>query len=380
VAALLLCAATIGAATIGAATVGATTASAAALAAPASAGALTIDSTVDNTAASLGATLTYTVTVKNSGRIDAANVVAADTLDRAETLVSSTGGGTATGDSSSGPQHVTWTLRRLAPGSQVQFTVLAQVRALPGGGALANEFAVANPPGFADETINHACYGNPGLSCAISTFSQAPGIALHVLVESAPGSGIYIEANPAGGRAGKFPTGDTVQWELQVINTGSVALPDVVVTDEQVPGCARTIASIAPDQQVTYTCTSVAGALGSFTNTATATDDAQSCHVALQLTPAECTQLTSTDTARVDVLPAPPVAHTTPPRRPATLTLPSRPATGLAAAGGSIDTGLGASAGSGVSPAETAGGIALLAGSAGAFVLLARRRKAADHQ
>ncbi|MFN2199222.1 MAG: hypothetical protein ACK2UW_24100, partial [Anaerolineales bacterium] len=46
-----------------------------------------------------------------------------------------------------------------------------------------------------------------------------------------------------------------VSFEIEVINTGEVALTDVMVSDEQLPACEREIDSLAVDASVTYTCT-----------------------------------------------------------------------------------------------------------------------------
>ncbi len=64
--------------------------------------------------------------------------------------------------------------------------------------------------------------------------------------------------------------GDTVTFAILVKNTGDVPLTDVTVADDRTPACAHTVATLAPDAEETYTCTTVAGRDG-FTNTATAT-------------------------------------------------------------------------------------------------------------
>ncbi len=50
------------------------------------------------------------------------------------------------------------------------------------------------------------------------------------------------------------PVGYTAEYELTVRNTGDVALRNVRVTDPQMPACARTIATLAVGETVTYTC------------------------------------------------------------------------------------------------------------------------------
>ena len=334
--------------------------------APAAVGGLTIDETVNSATARHGDTLTYTMTVKNRGQLGAASVAATDLLPAGETFVSATGNAAHAGGA------IDWMIPTLPAGDQARLTAVARVDAGTAAETLVNEFAVTNPAKFAAETVNHACAGDPGMSCATTTVTRlvtVAGLALHELVESAPGSGRYIEADASNGLTGKYAIGDTVRWESQVVNTGNVALTGVVVTDPLVPACAKTIASIPTGQQATVTCTSIAGAVGSFTNTATATDTGDACDVSLSVRPDECRPLTSTDMAAITVgtIPkaAPSPSHTEPVRKPVT----------QAVAGSLIDTGLGANAGTGVSRTEIPGGIALLALSAAGLALVARRRR-----
>src|SRR5262249_24695502 len=100
-------------------------------------------------------------------------------------------------------------------------------------------------------------------------------------------------------------SGQTATFTIQVINDGDSNLTNVVVTDAQAPGCARTKADIpglalmkpAPDPSGTirYTCT-LANVPSSFTNVAVATG-----------TPPVGPDVSSQDTAAVTVVP--PVKH-----------------------------------------------------------------------
>jgi uncharacterized repeat protein (TIGR01451 family) len=99
--------------------------------------------------------------------------------------------------------------------------------------------------------------------------------------------------------------GSTVTFTIQVINDGDSTLTDVVVTDAQAPGCARTKADIpglalmkpAPDSTgtITYQCT-MANVTSSFTNVANVTG-----------TPPVGPPVTGHDTAHVTVVQ--PVTH-----------------------------------------------------------------------
>ena len=54
-----------------------------------------------------------------------------------------------------------------------------------------------------------------------------------------------------------FAPGDTVDFEIQVTNTGAVDLGSVVVSDPQLAACDNTIGFLAAGQSVTYTCSTV---------------------------------------------------------------------------------------------------------------------------
>jgi uncharacterized repeat protein (TIGR01451 family) len=96
----------------------------------------------------------------------------------------------------------------------------------------------------------------------------------------------------------------TVTFTIGVKNTGDSTLTNVVVTDAQAPGCARTsadipqLASMAPGDQLSYSCT-VANVMADFTNVATATGH-----------PEKGPDVTASDSAAVTVgPPPPPVTH-----------------------------------------------------------------------
>jgi uncharacterized repeat protein (TIGR01451 family) len=100
-------------------------------------------------------------------------------------------------------------------------------------------------------------------------------------------------------------TGQTATFTIQVINDGDSTLTNVVVTDAQAPGCARTSADIpglasmppapADGSTITYSCT-LANVTASFTNSATSTGQ-----------PPVGPPVSSTDTAGVTVVQ--PVTH-----------------------------------------------------------------------
>ncbi|SDY09430.1 conserved repeat domain-containing protein [Amycolatopsis xylanica] len=80
-----------------------------------------------------------------------------------------------------------------------------------------------------------------------------------------PALSITKEASPRVVRAG-----DEITFTIAVTNTGDVPLTGVTVTDDRTPSCAKTIGTLLPKQSQTHTCTAKAPDSG-FTNTATAT-------------------------------------------------------------------------------------------------------------
>jgi uncharacterized repeat protein (TIGR01451 family) len=80
--------------------------------------------------------------------------------------------------------------------------------------------------------------------------------------------------------------GGTATFTITVLNTGDVALTNVVVTDALSPNCNKTIGTLAPGQSVSYKCTRP-NVTKSFTNVGVVTGQAGS------------TTLTAQDSARV---------------------------------------------------------------------------------
>jgi uncharacterized repeat protein (TIGR01451 family) len=85
-------------------------------------------------------------------------------------------------------------------------------------------------------------------------------------------------------------SGDPVTFTLAVTNTGDATLSNVAVTDPQASNCAHTIGDLGAHLSQTYTCTRT-GVTADFTNVATATG-----------TPPVGPAVTASDTASVDVI------------------------------------------------------------------------------
>ncbi|QWF80688.1 DUF7507 domain-containing protein [Amycolatopsis sp. CA-230715] len=110
-----------------------------------------------------------------------------------------------------------------------------------------------------DFTNTASVTGSDGSGRPVTATDDAKVDVIH------PAIAIQKDAAP-----GEVREGDTVTFTLTVTNAGDVPLTNVSVVDDRTPACARTFESLAPQAKQTYQCTTVAGAAG-FTNTATAT-------------------------------------------------------------------------------------------------------------
>ena len=66
--------------------------------------------------------------------------------------------------------------------------------------------------------------------------AEIPMIELEKLVESAPGSGVFIEADADDGDLdqGTYPSGSPVEYQFVVTNPGAQPITDIEVTDAQI--------------------------------------------------------------------------------------------------------------------------------------------------
>ena len=220
---------------------------------------LEIDKTVDKASAVAGDTLTYTVTVKNSGDADATNVVASDQLPAGVTFASATGGGTLSGST------VGWTIPTVASGTSQSFTVAATVDPNAPAGTLVNSFGITDPAGFDPPVVDHACAGDATRSCASTVIGPVPAIAL---VKNTDGQHVTTEPGVV------VNAGDPVSWTYDVTNTGNTPLAAPAVSDVDDSGnpvpvtCPTGTLAIGATIECTASGTAIAG---QYTNTATAT-------------------------------------------------------------------------------------------------------------
>jgi uncharacterized repeat protein (TIGR01451 family) len=133
-------------------------------------GQLTLDKTVDKTSAVVGDTLVYTITLKNTGEIEAHDLTVTDNLPSSLTVVSTDPPATTTKIGS-----LAWNVNTLAIGATRVFHVTTTVTT---AGSVANGATVTNPSGpWSGVESETTCNSEPGGACASITVSepQLPG-------------------------------------------------------------------------------------------------------------------------------------------------------------------------------------------------------------
>jgi uncharacterized repeat protein (TIGR01451 family) len=173
---------------------------------------LTQDKTVNTATAHEGDTLTYTMTVGNTGTADATGVTATETLPAGVTFVSATAS-TGTFDSTSG----VWTVGTVAVGATETLTVTVTVNAGTEGSTLVDRFAVSPPPGVGPPEVENPCPDDAAQSCASTDILPPPGSP--ELIQSK-----NVDQTTA-------VPGDTLTYTMGVANDGTADATGVTATD-----------------------------------------------------------------------------------------------------------------------------------------------------
>ncbi len=179
--------------------------------------ALTQDKTVNAATAHESDTLTYTMTVGNTGTADATGVTATETLPAGATFVSATAS-TGTFDSTNG----VWTVGTVAVGATETLTVTATVNRGTEGTTLVDRFAVSPPPGVGPPEVENPCPDDAAQSCATTDILPPPGSPELVQSKSVD----QTTAVP----------GDTLTYTMGVANDGTADATGVTATDTLPPG------------------------------------------------------------------------------------------------------------------------------------------------
>ena len=136
---------------------------------------------------------------------------------------------------------------------------------LPAGDYTVVETQPAGYSSVKDEDANTTDFGDPDPQDSDKTVDDRVGSNLkpgekdigNNFVEVALQPAIDIRKQAEGDDVRTFAPGDTVEFEIEVTNTGSVDLTDVVVSDPQLPACDRSIGLLEVGESVTYTCSMV---------------------------------------------------------------------------------------------------------------------------
>jgi len=261
--------------------------------------AIDVQKTPDTQTVVSGATVTFTITVKNTGDVTLTNV------------------------------HVT--------DAQAPDCARSNLGTLNAGASTSYTCTLANVTG--SFTNSATAFGTPPSGGDVQHTDTADVHVIHPAIQ--------LTKDPDQTVA----SGGTATFTITVKNTGDATIAGLQVTDDLAPGCARTgtnnLGALDPGQSTSYTCT-MANVTAALTNSATVTGS-----------PPVGPSVTSTDTARVDVTtppvpptptsevlaarPQPPVAPTeieavSPPEQPVPTPLPP---IALPKTGAPLSTGLG---------------------------------------
>jgi uncharacterized repeat protein (TIGR01451 family) len=116
-----------------------------------------------------GQTLTYNITVRNTGGTVATGVVAVDMMPTGVTFVSADTHGFGTFEPATG----TWTIGSIGAGVTATLTVTGRVNA-GATGTLINRFLVTEHPNAGDPQVENVCTDNTVQSCAENTLVPSP--------------------------------------------------------------------------------------------------------------------------------------------------------------------------------------------------------------
>lgn len=168
-------------------------------------GQLSIGKTASASNAAPGDDVAYTLTVKNTGKLTATDVVVTDTVPSGATVRSVTADGQVNGN------VITWTIPTLAPGES---TTLGVVLRFAAAGTFVNRAAIVTPPGpWLPPTVDQPCIDVPTESCASVEVTTAPAPnppSNEGGVDQPNDSG----ADPAGGTDDSLPVTGAPTWVL----------------------------------------------------------------------------------------------------------------------------------------------------------------------
>jgi Domain of unknown function DUF11 len=97
------------------------------------------------------------------------------------------------------------------------------------------------------------------VSDSTAYLAGTPGLAVSFKVFN-PRTGLFIEADDSDNMRAIYSYGDAVQWQLTVVNTGPVNIPDIEIGSSYSANCVRTSIVLAPGDSFVLSCNSTANA------------------------------------------------------------------------------------------------------------------------
>ena len=127
---------------------------------------LVVSKTVNSKSAAIGASLTYTITMTNTGTGDATDAGVQELPPSALALTSANTNGSGTFDLVT----LLWTVPLVSPGTTATLTLVGTVLA-GATGTLTNRISVVAPPGAGPTIVTDACSDNAAQACASTSIT-----------------------------------------------------------------------------------------------------------------------------------------------------------------------------------------------------------------
>jgi uncharacterized repeat protein (TIGR01451 family) len=129
---------------------------------------LVVGKTVNSKSAAIGAALTYTITMANTGTGDATDAEVQELPPPGLTLTSANTNESGTFDLVT----LLWTVPLVSPGTTATLTLVGVV-GKSASGTLTNRISVTAPPGAGPTVVTDPCTDSPGQACASTTITTA---------------------------------------------------------------------------------------------------------------------------------------------------------------------------------------------------------------
>jgi uncharacterized repeat protein (TIGR01451 family) len=308
---------------------------------------LTQSKAVDAATAVIGQTLTYSMSVGNTGSAESTGVNAQDLLPAGVTFVSADTGGIGSYSPASG----VWTIGMVPQGASYTLTITAAVNQGTDNTTQINRFTVNAPTGDPSPVVEQPCADNPSQSCATTWIPGTPQLVVSKTVNSKSAA-----------------IGASLTYTITMTNTGTGDATDVEV--QELPPSALTLTSANTNGSGTFDLVALLWTVPLVSPGATAT---------LTLVGTVLAGATGTLTNRISVT-APPGAG------PTVVTDPCSDNPGQACASTSITTGAaamptaahGTLAATGIDVSGLASSAALFVALGSLAVVLSRRRTRTD--